>query len=37
MIHNTDNFIANLIDAVNRRGEDTIIVMFGEFASYDGS
>ena len=30
MIHNTDNFIANLIDAVNRRGEDTIIVMFGD-------
>ena len=30
MIHNTDNFIANLIDAVDRRGEDTIIVMFGD-------
>ena len=30
MIHNTDNFIAELIDAVNRRGEDTIIVMFGD-------
>ena len=30
MIHNTDNFIADLIDAVNRRGEDTIIVMFGD-------
>ena len=30
MIHNTDNFIENLIDAVNRRGEDTIIVMFGD-------
>lgn len=30
MIHNTDNFIAELIDAVNRRDEDTIIVMFGD-------
>ena len=30
MIHNTDNSIAELIDAVNRRGEDTIIVMFGD-------
>lgn len=30
MIHNTDNFISDLIDAVNRRGEDTIIVMFGD-------
>lgn len=30
MIHNTDNFIAELIDAVNRRNEDTIIVMFGD-------
>ena len=30
MIHNTDNFIADLIDAVKRRGEDTIIVMFGD-------
>lgn len=30
MIHNTDNFIADLIEAVSERGEDTIIVMFGD-------
>lgn len=30
MIRNTDNFIAQLIDAVDKRGEDTIIVMFGD-------
>lgn len=30
MIHNTDNFIRDLINAVDKRGEDTIIVMFGD-------
>ena len=30
MIHNTDNFIKELIDAVSKRDENTIIVMFGD-------
>lgn len=30
MIHEVDDFIGDLIDAVNRRGEDTIVVMFGD-------
>lgn len=29
-IHEVDKFIANLIDAVNQRGEDTLIVFFGD-------
>lgn len=30
MLHNVDNFIADLIHAVDKRGEDTLIVMFGD-------
>lgn len=30
MIHNVDDFIGDLIDAVDRRNEDTIIVFFGD-------
>jgi phosphoglycerol transferase MdoB-like AlkP superfamily enzyme len=29
-LHEADNFIANLIAAVDARGEDTVIVMFGD-------
>ena len=30
MIHEVDDFIGDLVDAADRRGEDTIIVMFGD-------
>lgn len=30
MIHEVDDFIGDLISAVDRRGEDTIVVMFGD-------
>lgn len=30
MIHEVDQFIANLIDAVEKRGEKTMVVMFGD-------
>ena len=30
MIHEVDDFIGDLITAVDRRGEDTIVVMFGD-------
>ena len=30
MLHQVDGFIADLIEAVDKRGEDTIIVMFGD-------
>lgn len=30
MIHEVDDFIGDLVKAANRRGEDTIIVMFGD-------
>lgn len=30
MIHEVDDFIGDLITAVDRRGEDTIIVFFGD-------
>lgn len=30
MIHEVDDFIGDLIEAVNRRGEDTVIVFFGD-------
>ena len=30
MLHNVDNFISDLINEVNKRDEDTIIVMFGD-------
>jgi phosphoglycerol transferase MdoB-like AlkP superfamily enzyme len=30
MIHEVDDFIGDLITALNRRGEDTIVVMFGD-------
>ena len=30
MIHEVDDFIGDLISSLNRRGEDTIVVMFGD-------
>lgn len=30
MLHNVDRFIGKLVEAADRRGEDTIIVMFGD-------